>query len=1312
MAGHGSPPTSRGLRCRSGRIAAALGAWRIALCALVALAATSLRAADESMRIRIAWGGGSERVWQGSVALSEGTLSDPQALGIEADEPGSMHIDGDAQRGGQRLLIRQRSSRSYDGVDLLLTAPLQAKLAIQLAAADDPQHPFALEVPLSSLAGELQNREIDKQGNRLLLHRAPGDMLRVELERSSLVFAPGETFRFSLEPNLLPLPAGSRVQIKVQLSAARSQKELWSKQWENIQTGQAASIPIEVPLGAEEGAYDVSIAAVHTPNWQQAVRQPLNWKKTVAERSVQVLVLGASRPPPAGKADRELTAVVTIDPANPKWWDVLAKLPQLPKIPALSKGPLGNGNSQTWKHPLGEMLRLNPSADSPDVSWEAYTLPLSQPGRPHVVEVEYPSDIPQTLGISILEPNAAGALMPICLDSGIDVSPEVAGSRAARMLKHRLIFWPRSTHPLLLMTNRRDRSPAVYGKIRVLAGWERLPVAAASQPRLGQRLMAAYFDRPLIPENFAASEAIDAWSGHSLDDWMTFYEAGTRLVEYLRHVGYNGSMLSVMADGSTIYPNAAVAPTPRYDKGVLFATGQDPVRKDVLEMLLRMFDREHLQLVPALEFAAPLPELDAIVRRGGAEAEAIQWIGPEGTSLQQVDPPRRGLAPYYNVLNPQVQDAMRAVVRDLAVRCGHHPSFGGVTIQLSARGYAQLPGPEWGLDDQTIARFEQDTRLKVPGTGAKRYAQRAEYLTGPQRHAWMQWRADVLARFYRQLQAEVAAVRSDGRLYIAGANMFVGDDWEYQLRPTLTRRPTLADALLRAGFDVQHYQAERGPVLLRPERIVPASAPAALAMSLELGQMPDADRCFQNLPVPGSVFFHPPQEARIESFDAKSPYKPTYTWLVTQPVPAERQNRRRFVHSLATLDAQVMVDGGWLLSLGEEDSIRGLIAAYRRLPAVRFAPVKETNSEGSAQPVTFRTGTHAGRTYFYAVNDAPFRATARVHIDATDKCRIEELSGQRQVAPLRREGDGFSWSVELEPYDLVAVQLSEPGVHLSQAEVTLPSSVESALQEQIRQLGGRTAALRNVPPLKVLANPDFEKPPVGDDVLPDWAVTRRAGVVIQPDKTQSYGGKQSARIASNGPVACLVSRPFAAPTTGRLSMAVWLRVVDAARQPPLRLALEGKLNGQPYYRYAEVGAATAAAQASPLGAEWKQYVFAVDDLPLEGLVQVRARFDLMGAGEVWIDDVQLFDMGFSENERRELAKLIMVAEYQLQNRQVGDCIRLLEGYWPRFLEEHVPLEPAGSVAQKPADAPPPQPASPRTGLRDRIKSLLPEHLRF
>jgi hypothetical protein len=1317
MAGHGRPIGSLFPWARTARKGADRGRSLFALGALLIpalLACQTALAADQSMRIRVSWGGGSERTWQGAISINQGAMSEPQSLGIEADEPGSMWLDGN-----QKLVVRQRSARSYDGADLLLTAPSEAALTVKLTAADDQQHPVSFDFPLNEINSEALSKDIDKQGNRLLVHRAPGDELRVAFQRDSLVFVPGETFKFTVEPNLLPLAAGSRAQLKAVLVPARGQRELWSTQI-NIQGGQTAPIPLEVPLGNDEGAFDIVISVVHNASLQEAVRQPLNWKKTVAERSIQCLVLNSTgRPAAVGKNDPALTLLATIDPANPRWWDLLGKLTQLPKIPNPWKSQLSNGNAQVWKHPLGEIIRLNPNAESPDASWEAYTLPIGQPGKPHVLEVEYPSDVSQTLGISILEPNAAGALTPITLDSGVDLAPEVVAGRPPVFLKHRLVFWPRTTHPLVLMSNRRDRSPAVYGKIRLYGGWEHLPPAAPVDPRADQRLLAAYFDRPLFPENFAASEALDNWSGLSLDDWTTFHEGGTRLIEYLKYVGYNGLMLSVMADGSTIYPTTLLAPTPRYDKGMLFATGQDPVRKDVLEMLLRQFDREQLQMIPALDFSAPLPDLEAVVRRGGAEADAVQWIGPEGEALVQVERPRRGLAPYYNVLNPQVQQSMRAVVRELVRRYSRHPSFAGVALQLSSGGYAQLPGPEWGMNDEIIARFQQDTGIRVPGEGANRYAQRAEFLLTRQRAAWLQWRAESLNHFHQQLQNDIASVRSDGKLYLAGANMFAGDRWDYLLRPTLTRTTTLADALLLAGIDAQRYQSPRGPVLLKPDQIAPYSAPAAWAMNLGLSQMSDADRLFQNAAAPGSLFYHPPQESRIESFDAKSPFKPTYTLLLGQSVPSDRQNRRRFAHSLSALDCQMMVDGGFLLELGQEDSLRGILAAYRRLPGVRFQRVGEGRNDAGAQPVTFRAAVYAGRTYVYAVNDSPFTASARVRVDAPAGCKMEELTGSRQVAPLQRQSDGTTWTVELEPFDVVAVQFSEPGVQLSQAKVVLPNSVEGDLQQRIRKLGGQTAALRVPQPLKSLGNSGFERPAAGDDPIPDWLFTKRSGFSASIDKTQSHGGNQAAHVASNGTAGSLLSRQFAAPATGRLTMEVWLRLADASRQPPVRLALEGKLNGQSYYRCAEVGVSTVTGQAAvPLTANWTQFIFTVDDLPLEGLSALRVRFDLMGAGDVWIDDVQLYDLAFSEKERHELAKLITLAEYQLENRQIGDCVRLLEGYWPRFLEDNVPAQlSANPLAQKPAapensEAGQSQPAAQKTGLKDRVKGMLPEQLRF
>jgi hypothetical protein len=1264
----------------------------------------------ESLRVRVAWGGGAERLWEGTIALSQGELSEPQPLGIEADEPGSMWLEGG------RLIVRQRTARAYDGVDLTISAPLDAKLLVHLTASDDKQRGPQVSIPpipLSDLTAEVRNLPLDQRDNRLLVRRAPGDMLRVRTPHASLVFAPGERFKLDVTPHLLPAPADAKVHIKVQLTD-QQQHELWSVQ-RDTRAGQSEAIPLEVPLPEAEGVFDLLIAATQTASWTHPVRPTLYWKRSLAERRVQVVVIERHRPP--GKPGRELAQVLEIDPASPHWWEKV-KLPRLARLP---KGPLGNGTRQTVRHPLGELSQLAPSARSPDVSWEAYWLSLGAPGRPYVLEVDYPNDVPQTLGISVLEPNAAGAVVPIGLDSGVDVAAELIGPGAARWARHRLVFWPRTASPLVLLSNRRESTPAIYGKIRVLGGWEHLPRLplgpesglAAGPAGAPHRLLAAYLDRPLLPENFSADEALDPCSGRSLNDWTTFHEAGTRLVEYLHYAGYNALMLGVVADGSGLYPSDLLQPTPRYDTGVFFASGQDPLRKDVLELLLRLMDREDLQLIPAVELAAPLPALEALARGGAEERQGLEWIGPDGMTWTQACGTRRGLAPYYNLLDPRVQDAVLAVLRELVERYGRHPAFGGLAVRLSAYGYAQLPGPEWGMDDATIARFAHDSGLVVPGEGATRFAARNAFLlSDAHREAWLGWRAEQCQRFYRHVRDVLSTVRPEVPLYLAGAEMFASPELAAPLRPTLPPRATLTDALLAAGIDPRHYLQDRGIVLLRPERICAGSKLASQAAELELGQMAEADHYFHGLPRPGSLFFHPPAEVHLASFDQQSPFKPSFAWLVTEAVPAGARNRRRFVHALATMDSQVLVDGGWLLPLGQEEAMAGVAATYRRLPAVRFAAVAVEGRPGSSQPVTLRWASLGGRTYLYAVNDAPFAALVRVPLAASPQCTLRELSGLRPLAPLARDADGAAWVINLEPYDLLAVELSEPGVRVGTPQVTVPAAVEAALGQRIRELSVRASALRTPPLLRALENPSFESPPTAKEPVPGWAISHRLGVSIHTDLSQAHGGSHSAKISSDGPIACLVSRPFDPPSTGRLSMLVWLRIAEAARQPPLRLAIEGKLCGRDYYRFTAVGQPASAGQPpTSLTAAWGCYIFQIDDLPLEGLSQLRVRFDLMGQGEVWVDDVQLFDLALSESELRALYKLIHMASVTLQNGQVGDCMRLLEGYWPQFLMEHVPPGPVNAVASRPPENRAPAPSSappPPPGWLDRVRSLMPE----
>ncbi len=1312
MIGQGRPTTSHGC-ARRRAVAAATGlASRLALHAAVTLQAAVGFGQDhqDAIRVRVAWGGGAEQVWAGSISVDPGTLRGPSPLGIEADEAGSMWLEQG------KLVIAQRSGRTFDGVDLLVDAPADARLIVRLAPEGRQGERQPTVVPLTTLMGESVAADLDDRGNRLLVRRAPGDSLRISTAERSMVFVPGQVVHLQVHPHRLAVPPESSVDLAFELSCAHSSDLLWSKR-ETVVAGEAAPVELEVPLGAEEGVYELAIRATTSAGaaWSARLRNPLGWRQTVAERRVQMVAVTSQRSR-ASASDTEpaLTTVVEVDPANPAWFERFAKLPQLPGVPRLWKGPLGNGSQEPWQHELGTLARLRPSPLESDVSWEAYSLPIEQPGKPHVLAIRYPSDVPQTLGISIVEPNTAGAVLPVGLDSGIHLAEEIAGELdPPRWLEHRVIFWPRTKAPMVLFTNRRTDRPAVYGRIRVLAGWNRLPRALPPAGDEGPlRGLAAYLDRPLFPENFGASESPITVSDRSLDDWSTFYEGGNRLVEYLEHVGYSGLVLSVMADGSTIYPSDLVEATPRYDTGVLFEAGVDPTRKDVLEMLFRLFDREGLQLVPAMEFAAPLPQLEEALRRGGPEADGLQWVGADGRTWTQVHPPRRGLAPYYNVLDPRVQQALLAVIAEVVERYQRHPSFAGLALQLSGNGYAQLPGPQWGMDDATMARFQRDAEIELPARGPGRFAERSRLLNGTYRQKWLRWRAAELRRFYGQVDELLKAARPEARLFLTGADMFSGPGAQAELKPVLGRRTSVAEAMLRAGIDLEMYRQPEGPLLLRPEPVAPLGPPGVRAVHLELAQMPDADRCFASLPVPGSIFVQQPRPLRIPSFDQRSPFRRTHVALFAQPVPAGRQNRRRFVQSLAGLDAKLMLDGGWMLPLGGEETIRDLVAAYRRLPAIPFRRLADSEGQRSIQPLTVRYASHRGQTYTYVVNDSPVAATLRLRLDAPIGCRLEELSGMRSVKPLDYGEQGCSWTVDLEPYDLIAVRLGSPSIEFRGAEVTVPPAIQAALDARIRDLGTRAALLRSPPPLGVIENAGFEKDSGDPTAVADWAISRKEKVAIERDSRRAHTGECSVRLASEGPVACLVSRPFEAPSSGRFSMLVWLRVAEASKQPPVRLAVEWETAGREY-RYAQLGQAEPGHEAVPIGTEWAPYIFQVYDLPLDGVGQMRVRFDLMGPGQVWIDDVQVSDLAFNRTELVELSKLITVASSKLQRGHVGDCIRLLEGYWPRFLERNVPLGAEGLARRPPKPQPDPPRQPERTGnVLDRLRGFVPRPLRF
>ena len=120
---------------------------------------------------------------------------------------------------------------------------------------------------------------------------------------------------------------------------------------------------------------------------------------------------------------------------------------------------------------------------------------------------------------------------------------------------------------------------------------------------------------------------------------------------------------------------------------------------------------------------------------------------------------------------------------------------------------------------------------------------------------------------------------------------------------------------------------------------------------------------------------------------------------------------------------------------------------------MRFAAAGDRTDESHSQPVTFRYAACQGRTYMYAVNDAPFAVAAQVQVDAPQGCQLQALAGPRLGGALRPDGDGFQWQVELGPYELAAAALSEPEAKLHHPRASIAAAIESALALEDSPIG-------------------------------------------------------------------------------------------------------------------------------------------------------------------------------------------------------------------------------------------------------------------
>lgn len=1146
---------------------------------------------------------------------------------------------------------------------------------------------------------------------------------------TSAIYRPGESVRLAVDA-LLPKrsPGTASVELRTRLRAAGEPEPLVVQSLLLAESATTAIEPrlqtyervqVDVPLPAREGAYDIEFEAVE--------RGGLRWSRPLSSRTVQVVAI-AEGVPAAGNGEG-WKVIHELDPGSPRLHERLRRLPAvgmsyvpmpampmpsmslpnvsmpnvplpnvplpnvpIPKLPNVSlpsvssivpklSGLLAAGHSTVEAHPLGPMLRLPPARSVDEPAWEGIAIVGAQPGLPHLVEVEFPRDQSAVVGVSVLETDASGGSVEVRASGGFEVTPPAAvvegvnsSGRATGLGRHAFVFWPTTRHPLILIANPSPHGATVFGRVRVSAGPLRPPAKAADSA--GRRLAAsanpgrrvhAYMASPDFSQ-FGAPERTASGVGRPFADWKTFLSGASHAAEWFSAQGAAGAMVVVYRDGAATWPSRLTRGAPRWDSGAVSDAGLDPVPKDLVGMLCRIHAREGQRFVPAVSFDAPLPALETILAGGGTDATGIACVGRDGRPRQTDG----GRGCHYNPLDPRVQRAVEDLVRELAGRLRGAAAVDGLAIVLPHDGWMHLPGTAWALDDATFLRFLADAggqgQGHEPTAGGERFARRAALVEGPLREQWLEWRAAVMARFHSRLADVLAEHGKNWSLHVVPTTLFAEGELAARFRPTLAAEPADADVLREIGLDPGRLTADRRIIFVSPhvhsaadtllDRSIVANANRSLGVARGLARA--ARR--------GMIALEQPRPLSVVNVVPHAPFAGAAVAAEIVPIHALAEGTMRgkpLAESLVASDVEVVFDMGLLFGRVEPEYDRCL-QAFATLPAEGLEL-----AEPLPAPLVIRSRRDQTLTVVSVANAGPAPCRAGLSLAGAPSAVIDAVDGTR--LPLEPAGGA---AVPLGPWEVRTLML-DGGVAVQGARVAYDDDVRRSIAAQLADLTRRRAVLETPRPLDVLDNPGFELagagdaaaagPPPGGGVGGWELVEASRGAIVFVPGVNGAAGRGIGFSSING-LSTVRSNPFPPPATGRVSVAVWLRIPDGDPQPPLRLALEGVQDGREYYRFAAVGGL---AGGKPLTGGWSQFVLQVDDLPAHGLESLRVRFDLLGPGSVQIDGVRVFGLAFDESQRVQLSRRLSVMEQRLAADDLGSCLVELETYWPRFLAAFV-----------------------------------------
>ncbi|MFZ2657785.1 MAG: hypothetical protein WAX69_22820 [Victivallales bacterium] len=780
---------------------------------------------------------------------------------------------------------------------------------------------------------------------------------------------------------------------------------------------------VEFPVSAEPISKEVEIEFPQQGVFQLLIKSGEKLSRPADLKAGMFIVIDTKNPP-APAAELKTSTVVEIDCVNQT---INGKSVEKDKT-FFEK----DGESRIVESPFGKYRESSGKGTSDHWATDGFSYKFDLPDTDHLyrLRVTYPDDERRSMGFWTND--GADGRNGITLTGGVETGDQYPLTNS--LLTHEAFFYPLKKEGI------------VVAVLNLVPGYR----AAAAKIQI-DRVDSALPDGPSGP----ASGRVMGFYFEEGPRWMRFFgakagEGPAGLIEHLTTLDRWGQWNRYLG-ANLMFPTANVYQYNAYPSKIL--DGYFSESYDMTRVVALMAEKYHGKYVAEFHLSGQAWFDKHIMgvwneeKENDGKKESILHIAP--TAEEYIIRNRDGGTSFgwkaagYNALHPKIQDMYISVFGELADRLGDCESFAGISTRLMLswqwQGWNALPSLNWGYDDWTVAQFEKDTGMKVPGKAGdpKRFRQRFDFLTGTAREKWIGWRCDKIFNYHCRLRDRIRQAKPDAKLFL---NYFGPDPKEAYSQDILGQ-------MREIGMDYRRYAAEDGFVIVQgggygrrystPVGDAKKSDPLYAEDVKTVARL--GDRGFSIY----TDYYEVNDNLDWEKLGGKKGY-----CAFDCSSPSGINERELYAIAMADSDTSFFVNGGNGWMFGTPPVLSPFLREFRALPALKFIPFEKARDpvavwtrevkKEEADKLKISPG-----FYFYAVNRLP--KNVKVELSTANASKVVPAAGGE---PLTLK-DGKALSFELEPFMLRSFRAEGGNVSIKNCSVEVPPEISAKLLPMI-----------------------------------------------------------------------------------------------------------------------------------------------------------------------------------------------------------------------------------------------------------------------